>query len=123
MYMNTYMYVYMYILRCLLWKTILRCLLWIDAFCGNIHKRHLNIYIEMPKGISIDIYIYVCVNVYEHMYVCICVYIEMPFVEIYLRSVCNYRMADTHRIPYRYGSLSAKEAYNEWLFCGNKSVT
>jgi len=30
----------------------------------------------------------------------------------------EYRVAKTHRVPYRYRSFSAKEPYIWWLFCG-----
>jgi len=39
-------------------------------------------------------------------------------------SLNSYRVAKTHRMmPYLYGSLSAKEPYNQWLFCANRPAT
>ena len=35
----------------------------------------------------------------------------------------RYRVAKTHRMPYLYKSFSAKEPYNQWLFCGKRTAT
>jgi len=34
----------------------------------------------------------------------------------------SYRVAYSHRMLYLYGSFSTKEPYNEWLFCGKRSM-
>jgi len=34
-----------------------------------------------------------------------------------LDSVCRYRAAWSHKMPHLYGSFSAKEPYDQWLFC------
>jgi len=33
-----------------------------------------------------------------------------------LGEVCNYRVANTHRMPYLHRLFSAKDPYNQWLF-------
>ena len=52
---------------------------------------------------SVDTAVYFCLPA---VYFCVC-----------LRGVV-YRVAKTHRIPYLYGSFSAKVTYISWLFCG-----
>ena len=37
--------------------------------------------------------------------------------------ITRYRVAETHGIPYLYRSFSAKEPYNQWLFCGKWLAT
>jgi len=46
-------------------------------------------------------------------------YESSPPSSIITRGPCesSYRVAKTHRMAYLYRSFSAKEPYNEWLFC------
>jgi len=82
---------------------------------------------------SLSLYMHGCLRIIE-IWMCICIYIyiymhgsigvradEIEFnkhrqylcqIHVYL-----YRVAKTHRMPYLHKSLSAKEPYNEWLFC------
>jgi len=59
-----------------------------------------------------------------HAYLAIRNISEIHFWNTFLDSnrhitVKCYRVAMTHRMPYLYGSFSAKETYNWWLFCEN----
>ena len=46
------------------------------------------------------------------------------FFHIYISSVTHlsHRVVQSHRMPYLYGSFSAKEPYNQWLICGKQSM-
>jgi len=37
--------------------------------------------------------------------------------------LCCYKVAQIHRVPHLYRSLSAKEPYNQWLFRGGELAT
>jgi len=53
---------------------------------------------------------------YIHTYLCIYIYVYI-YMYIYTYSWKNlYRVAKTHRMPYLYRSLFAKEPYNYWNF-------
>jgi len=43
--------------------------------------------------------------------------VATPYLKDLERCTLRYRVANTHRIPYLYTSFSAKEPYEQWLFC------
>ena len=67
-----------------------------------------------PVAMYIHIYIYIYICVYINVYICI--YIK-PYNPRAILPMGWYRVAKTHRMPYLSRSFSAKEPYNQWLFC------
>jgi len=62
--------------------------------------------------------------------VCVCVYVcvrerERDRVRVCARAISFllYMVAKTHKMPYLQKSFSAKEPYNQWLFCENGPAT
>ena len=76
--------------------------------------------IHQTMSIELCTYIEVCSQIYVHRTMsnmnCVMVLIE-------LCTTIDYRVANTHRMPYLYRSFSAKERYNQWLFCGKQPTT
>jgi len=70
-------------------------------------------------------YIYTCVHTCIHTYIYVYIYLFIWISVITWKNTrrCTYKVVKTHMVPYFYRSISAKEPYNEWLFCGKRPAT
>ena len=74
---------------------------------------HIHIYEHIYMYIYASTYVYPKPQILKSNYECMR---ERAREKERERERC-YRVAKTHRMPYLYRSSSAKEPYNQWLFC------
>ena len=99
---------------------------------------YICIYMCVYTCICIPIRVYICIRtylyIYTYKYAYVCMYVYVSHIHIFIHFIgqikiplllpnthqvtIHYRAAKTHRMPHICRSFSAKEPYNEWLFCG-----